>query len=312
MADISHKQEHDEIGTVEMDFEEAVERFRSWRVGDFKELKELGILAQGAYNADDYGTLEALCLALLQHDQLPAFYKAKMYTYLSMCENKAAGQAGRLFLADSWIMETRRQQIRLGWMPDEVEAWSDIIQGLRVTNDADYKARKKTRLEKEKEEKEKEKGASLRSGANETFASSPWELGMMDGAMDEAPPSEVLAGEVLAGEGPAGGEVVTVDTIEATASEKDEANKVQQQAAYDRAKAKDAEEQRVRHQVSKLSKSVRMKRSNASFQKGEGSRGALSLRGVLRPKPSISQLFTTPPAENNENKDGEEDEVMEG
>ena len=64
------------------------------------------------FNGGDYANLEDLCLTALQQDQLPAFYKAKMYAYLHLCGGKDA--AHRLTLAESMIVETRRQHGQLG------------------------------------------------------------------------------------------------------------------------------------------------------------------------------------------------------
>lgn len=99
-----------------------------------------------ASNADQDDFVEAFCLALFEHD-LPALYKAKFYAYLSTHPGMRAlhptsrpapmltllpapldyDETSYLHVAENWIQTAKEQSAALGWIPDEVEQWAEII-----------------------------------------------------------------------------------------------------------------------------------------------------------------------------------------
>ncbi|KAK5113290.1 hypothetical protein LTR85_010907 [Meristemomyces frigidus] len=245
----THSDTHsdDSSAVVGLDFDEVVERMHAWVPGDVEELKELGIIVQGLFNGretDDANGLETVCLALLAHEQLPPFYRAKMHAYLSACENQHTND--QVILASSWILEARGRQMQLGWMPEEIVQWKHIIRREKDKAFAKWKAEK----------------AAWRAARDATGPS----LGMMGGADDDV--TDDIAPEPVLKETPA---------------EKAEAKKAQQHAIIERGMAKQADEERLRHQAAKLPKSLGTEESTAS---GSGTRGV-----VQRLRQKLSQVF---------------------
>lgn len=67
---------------------------------------------------------EVSCLAeeLLDTDQLPAFYEAKMYTYLSSCDEYNSNDC--LESASSALEEAKSE---LTWIPNEIVDWEVLL-----------------------------------------------------------------------------------------------------------------------------------------------------------------------------------------
>lgn len=146
--------DHDHGGEVErLDFDEIIDRCANWQVGDGRELKQLSNILRKVYNGQDVDGLEAMCLALLEHDQLPALYKAKVHTYLSAIEGYHEGDKlisatckfaqivstnSGLTPALDWISEARtQQQAAQGWVSEEVEQWEALIAHHKVSSSTD-------------------------------------------------------------------------------------------------------------------------------------------------------------------------------
>ncbi|KAK4547945.1 hypothetical protein LTR36_010664 [Oleoguttula mirabilis] len=190
--------------TITLDFRDVLYHCENWQVGDHAELKALGIVIQHLFNDDEEEAVDQLCTALLEHEDLPAFYKAKMHAYLSACEEHDTSD--QLILAVAWIAEARKQSQPLGFVPQEIEQWQEMIANQKAEFDDEYMAKKCRALREHTELPIRPIASAYASSSR-----SPQRMGMKDGT-DEVEPGVAIA----------------VETVEATGSDKTEANKARQ------------------------------------------------------------------------------------
>ncbi|KAK5707176.1 hypothetical protein LTR17_020918 [Elasticomyces elasticus] len=248
----------------QLEYKDVLARCKQWS-GNIEELRELGDVITSVYNADQDKMAEKFCLALLKHDP-PALYKAKFYTFLSSFEGYH--EDSYLHIAQSWIRTAMNQQRALGWVAEEVEEWAQII--------------------------DKQLKTPVVQPVSPELSLEGLSIGGMDGTMDGAGGPKATREHVHDTENckmcqrMRGDEFPqpkpTAEELEALRKAKEElevtvAKQDKQKAA---AKAKEIEERKLREQMAKIPKLVRMKLSTQSFQKGTGT------RGVLRGKKSMS------------------------
>ncbi|KAK5726384.1 hypothetical protein LTR17_012815 [Elasticomyces elasticus] len=242
-------------------YKDVLERCKQWS-GDLAELKELGDVIQGTFNAGQDKRTEKLCLALLKHDP-PALYKARIYTLLSAFEGYH--EDTYLNIAKQWIDTAMDQFGALGAIPDEVEEWSQRIQ--EHLNAPVEQPAPTTELE----------GLSL-GGMD----------GAMDGVDDQKPSAHVhvhdtekckMCQYMRSDEFHQPNQAPTPEELEDLRKAKEKLEKAQAEREKMRAaaKAREVEERKIREKKAKIPGSLRMKLSAKAQQQGTGSRGLLDL-----------------------------------
>lgn len=111
---------------IDMTLDEMLDEIARWDPAELWWLREWGAVIVGANIQDNMEAVEKLSLALLEHgDNMPAYYKAQAYAWLSTCEGYDRVEYTQQ--AAFWILEARPERPYLGFSKADLKEWTNLI-----------------------------------------------------------------------------------------------------------------------------------------------------------------------------------------